>query len=91
MFVPWVSSEVPSLCKHDLRSSTQKVFLNPLGDPSDPAVTKAIFLVTVPEPKAYLEKGSSALALLSSLLLRQKLSGHSASHGRNLPVPNSGL
>lgn len=68
----------PNALKHSKGASQ-----TPPGDLSDPAVTKAIFLLIVPEQKMYPEKGSSGLqcrvlALLSSLWLRQKLPGHSA-------------
>lgn len=63
-----------------LHKSPQKMFLNPPppppGDLSDPAVTKAIFLLTAPEPKLYPQDGTSGvqrrvLASLSSLQLGQ--------------------
>lgn len=86
----------PSLPPANALKHLKGVSQTPPGDPSDPAATKAIFLVIAPEPRTYPEKGSSggqrrALALLSSLWLGQKLSGHSAPRGRNPPVPNSGL
>lgn len=64
-----------------LHKNPQKMFLNPPpGDLSDPAVTKAIFLPTAPEPKLYPQDGTSGvqrrvLASLSSLRLGQKLEG----------------